>query len=114
MERSDCHNHVLAELRRLLLGLDGRPKPLGGEGTQERVVVEDVRMEDYPEGEMVIVLYRGLLRPECLFGWGMEAQGAEEQEIWTTIVWANFCEHVIGSPRGLPAECRQEGITWMG
>ena len=50
MERSDYHNHVLAELRRLLLGLDGRPKALGGEGTQERVVVEDVRMEDYPEG----------------------------------------------------------------
>jgi len=73
MERSDYHNHVLAELRRLLLGPGGRPKPLGSEGSEERVVVEDVRMEDYPEGEMLIVLYRDLLRPKCLFGWGMDA-----------------------------------------
>jgi len=114
MERSDYHRHVLSELRQLLLGPHGRPKPLGNEGTEERVVVEDVRMENYPAGEIVIVLYRELLRPECLFGWSMETQEAEEKEIWTRIVWANFLEHVIGSTHGLPAECSKEGITWTG
>ena len=114
MGRSDYQKRVLAGLRRLLLDPDGGPKRLGPEGTGERVMVEDARIEDYLEGEMVIVLYRDLLRPECLFGWKMEAQQDEDPEIWTTLVWANFCEHVIGTPYGLPAECREEGITWTG
>ncbi len=64
---------------------------------------------------MVVVLYRDLRRPERLFGWRMEATEAEDEpEIWTTIVWANFREHVIGTPHGLPAECSDGGITWTG
>ena len=78
-------------------------------------MVEDVRIEYCSDGQaVIIVLYRDLRRPECLFGWSREAREAEEPEIWTTIVWANFHEHVIGSPYGLPAECRQEGIIWTG
>jgi hypothetical protein len=38
----------------------------------------------------------------------------DEPEIWATTVWANFLEHVIGAPHGLPAECSEEGITWTG
>jgi hypothetical protein len=78
-------------------------------------VVEEVRLEG-PSGEgMVAVLYRDLRRPECLFGWRMEATGPEyEPDIWATIVCANFLEHVIGTPHGLPAECSGEGITWTG
>jgi hypothetical protein len=72
-------------------------------------------MECCSDGQaVIIVLYRDLRRPECLFGWSREAQEAEEPEIWTTIVWANFHEHVIGSPYGLPAECRKEGNMWTG
>jgi hypothetical protein len=85
------------------------------EGTAKHVVVEDVRMECCSDGQaMITVQYRDLRRSECLLGWSREVQEAEEPEIWTTIVWANFHEHVIGSPYGLPAECRKEGIMWTG
>ena len=114
MERSEYQARVVGELRRLLLDLDGRAKTLD-EGTGSRVVVEEVRLEDSSGGGIVVMLYRDHRRPECLFGWRMEAMEAEnEPELWTTIVWANFIEHVIGTPYGLPAECSEEGITWTG
>jgi hypothetical protein len=115
MERSEYQAQVVGELRRLLLDPDGRPKPLGREGTASRVVVEEVSVKDFSDGGAVVVLYRDLRRPECLFGWCMEALEPEvEPDIWTTIVWANFQEHVIGTPYGLPAGCSDEGITWTG
>jgi hypothetical protein len=113
MEQSGYQARVVGELRRLLLGLDGCPKTLDWEGTGSRVVVEEVRLEDTSNEGMVVVLYRDLRRPECLFGWRMGAiEPEEDQEIWTTIVWANFNEHVIATPYGLPVECSEEGITW--
>ena len=113
MERSEYQARILRELRQRLLDPDGRAKTLDREGTGSRVVVEEVRLEG-PSGEgMVVVLYRDLRRPECLFGWRMEAMEPEyEPDIWATIVWANFQEYVIGTPYGLPAECSDEGITW--
>jgi hypothetical protein len=45
----------------------------------------------------------------------MEAMEPEDEpDIWATIVWANFLEHVIGTPHGLPAGYSEEGITWTG
>ena len=114
MERSEYQARVVGELRRLLLDFDGRAKPLD-EGTGSPVVVEEVRLEDSSDEGRVVVLYRDHRRSECLFGWRMEAMEAEnEPELWTTIVWANFIEHVIGTPYGLPAKCSDEGITWTG
>ena len=76
-------------------------------------MVEEVRLEDSSNEGMVVVLYRDLRRPERLFGWRMGAiEPEEDQEMWTMMVWANFQEHVIGTPYGLPAECSEEGITW--
>ncbi len=82
------------------------------------MVVEDVRLEDSSE-EMVVVLYRDLKRPGCHFGWRMEATVPKEEpemepELWMTIVWTNFIEHVISTPYGLPAKRSEEGITWTG
>ena len=115
MERSEYQARVIGELRWLLLDLDGRAKTLDRESTRSRIVVEDVRLEGSSGEGMVVVLYRDHRRPECLFGWRMETMEAEnEPELWTTIVWANFIEHVIGTPYGLPAECSDEGITWTG
>ena len=113
MERSEYQARMLGELRRRLLDPDGRAKTLDREGTGSRVVVEEVRPEG-PSGEgMVAVLYRDLRRPECLFGWRIEAMEPEDEpDIWATIVWANFLEHVTGTPHGLPAGCSEEGITW--
>ena len=119
MERDEYQARILGVLRWRLLGLDGRAKTLDREGAGSRIVVEEVRLEG-PSGEgsdeeMVAVLYRDLRRPECLFGWSMEAMEPEnEPEIWATIVWANFPEHVIGTPHGLSAECSEDGITWTG
>ena len=96
-----------------MLDLDGRAKTLDRD-TGSRIVVEEVRLEDSSDEAMVVVLYREHRRPECLFGWRMEAMEAMEPELWTTIVWANFIEHVIGTPYGLPAKCSEEGITWTG
>jgi hypothetical protein len=114
MDRNEYQTQVVGELRQLLLDPNGRPRPLEREGTASRVVVVEVRLEDSSlEGVVVVVLYRDLHRPECLFGWRMEAMEPEnEPDVWTTIVWANFQEHVIGTPYGLPAECSEEGITW--
>jgi hypothetical protein len=115
MERGEYQARVLGELRWRLLDSDGRAKTLDREGTGSRVVVEEVRLGDPSDGGMVVVLYRDLRRPECLFGWRMEAMEPEDEtEIWATIVWANFLEHVIGTPHGLPAECSGKGITWTG
>ena len=115
MERDEYQARILGVLRWRLLGPDGRAKTLDREGTGSRVVVEEVRLEG-PSGEgTVAVLYRDLRWPECLFGWRMEAMEPEyEPDIWATIVCANFLEHVIGTPHGLPAECSGEGITWTG
>jgi hypothetical protein len=115
MGRGEYQARILGELRRRLLDPDGRAKTLDREGTGSRVVVEEVRLEGHSGEGMVAVLYRDLRRPECLFGWRMGAMEPEyEPEIWATIVWANFLEHVIGTPHGLPAECSGEGITWTG
>ena len=38
----------------------------------------------------------------------------EDQEIRTTIVWADFKEHVIVTPYGLAAECSEGKIFGLG
>ena len=113
MERDEYQARVVGDLRRILLDHDGRAKTLDREGTGSRVVVEEVRLEGSPGEGMVAVMYRDLHRSECLFGWRMEAMEPEDEpEIWATIVWANFLEHVIGTSHGLPAGCSEDGITW--
>ncbi len=115
MEPSEYRALVVGELRRRLLDPDGGAKTPGREDPEGRVVVEEVRLGDPPNEGMVVVLYRDVRRPGCLFGWRMEAvEPEDEPEIWTTVVWANFREHVIGTPHGLPAKCSEEGITWTG
>ena len=115
MERGEYQTRTLGRCAGACSTPTGGPRTLDREGTGSRVVVEEVRLEG-PSGEgMVAVLYRDLRRPECLFGWRMEAMKPEyEPDIWATIVCANFLEHVIGTPHGLPAECSGEGITWTG
>lgn len=63
--------------------------------------------------DTISILYRGSRRPDCLLGWRMEAYSAEDDpRIWTTIGGANFMEHVVGTPFGLPEDCDPAGITW--
>jgi len=73
MGRSEYQARVVGELRRRLFDPDGRARTLDREGTGSRVVVEEVGQEDSSDEGMVVVLYRDLRRPECLFGWRMGA-----------------------------------------
>lgn len=123
MERVEYERQVVEGLQKLLLGPDGQAKQLASEGTGVRVVVEEVRLDTSSAvGSAAVVLYRDLERPKCLFGWRMEAMAPTsggdpyrpDPEIWTTVLWANFGEHVIGTPYGLPGDCSSEGITWTG
>ena len=123
MERKDYQERVLRGLRRWLLGPEGGPGRLRDEGTGAWVLIEEVRL--FASGEAageIVVFYRDLERPGCLFGWRMEAvepvaqdgSPPSDPESWTTVVGANFAEHVIGTPRGLPEGCSPEGVTWTG
>lgn len=121
MNTTDYENEVLADLRKTLLE-SGQQTGAHHEGSSEqRVVVEEVRLETSSTGpNMISVLYRDLRRPECLFGWRREAVEPTSPTgvsslgpgLWASIAWANFWEHVEGSPEGLPADCSQDAITW--
>jgi hypothetical protein len=118
---TDYENRVLTGLRRALIN-SGQQRGAQYEGSSEqRVVVEEVRLETSSTGpNMISILYRDRRRPECLFGWQREAVEPTSStdvsplgpELWTTITYANFTEHVEGSPDGLPADCLQDEITW--
>lgn len=121
MDTVEYETTVLADLRKTLLS-SWRQEGAQYEGsTEQRVLVEEVRLETASTGpNMISILYRDRRRPECLFGWQVEAVEPTSPtdvsslgpELWTTIIWANFTEYVEGSPDGLPDDCLQDGITW--
>jgi hypothetical protein len=123
--RTAYERHLIKELSKQLLGPEGQALRLGEEGTASRVLGEEVLLDaSSPEASEVVILYRDLQRPACRFGWRMDAVEwtspdrdpllVSDPDIWTTIMWANFREHIIGSPRGLPKSCLPERITWTG
>ena len=130
MDRAEYKRRVEEELSALLLGPGRTARVLDQEegSRRSRVRVEEVRLDAYGADEdTVVVLYRHLSHPECLFGYRMEvteltSSGDDPSEIkpefgpeiWTTIVWANFQEHVYGSLPGLPEDCNPDCIKWTG
>ena len=79
------------------------------------VRVEDVRIKPSTEGRAVVILFRDLNRPECLFGyaWDHLETMADDAEIDATIAWANWEEEIYAAGYGLPKECSPEGINWI-
>jgi hypothetical protein len=68
----------------------------------------------------VVNLWRNLDRPECVFGFDMEAVEWHEPgydphvldpNIWVTKVSANFRERIMS--QALPEECSPGEITWV-
>ena len=115
----DYEKRVLEGVRKALLNPECGP----GELDEERFAVEEVRMDpSATDPRMIVILYRDRSRPKCLFGYRVEAMEPAEwyadgsspmgSELWTTIVWANFREYVVGTPYGLPKDCSPEGINW--
>jgi len=85
---------------------------------EERVFVEDVRLDAAGPEHALIVLLRDGSRPGCLFGWrwpmGPEWSDASLEDPYfpAMIATANLGESLIGGP-GLPRECDPETITWF-
>ena len=104
------HQHV----REQLLRRPDRVEP----SLTRRAQVEDVRLgsESNPD---VVVLFRARERPECLFGFRMEARSPPDDEAhgippktWAAIIVTNFEESVIThSFRG--AHCRPDEVVWI-
>lgn len=121
MSKAEYEQKVLQDVREVLLGQQRRGGTPTEGSLQQRITVEEVRLDAFSAGPgMIVVLYRDRRRPECLFGWQREASEpteAEESfipdpEIQATVVLANFEEHIIGSPRGLPEDCSPGDVNW--
>lgn len=113
---------VLAWLRHELLEQD----PHLGQG-EKRIVVDEVRLEQgRPEGDMVVILFREVRRPQCIFGFRMElhepgrpvlntldGREIEDPDSWANVIFANFQERIEAADMGLPEDCDPAGITWV-
>jgi hypothetical protein len=80
-----------------------------------RIRVEDVRIDTFKGERDVVILFRDLDRPECLFGfaWGLMGVLEDDEYFDATICWANFDETLYAADLGLPEECSPEGINWV-
>ena len=93
-----------------------------------RIHVEDVRLETLETKRLIVILFRDLDRPKCLFGYARNTleepdildsfknyfyslKGAAE--VYATIIWANWHEKIHAGRYGLPEECSPEGINWI-
>ncbi len=114
---------VLQWVRREL----GAYPPAGPSG--KGILVEDVHLEQgEPEGEDIVILFREVQRPHCLFGFRMVArEPVEPEQQWKeeedpegrapighgTVIYGNLMEHIQAADMGLPDECDPDGITWI-
>ncbi len=113
MNKTDYEQQVLRKVQRSLAD---------DESLARKITVEEARLETSSTGPgMIVVLYRDLKRPECLFGWRREALEPTRPgepfpiigpEIHATIVSANFGEYIEGTPHGLPEDCSPDGVNW--
>lgn len=102
-----------------------------GQGSK-RILVKEVYLEKGGGyGDNVIILFREVSRPPCLFGYRTEAcepppthqpdwkwderndpQG-EGPQVSAEMIFANLQERVEASDMGLPEDCKPEQITWI-
>lgn len=115
--------HVLVWLQQKL----GKYPPTEPNG--KSIIIEDVRLEKGESGgDDVVIVFRAVGRPHCLFGFRMlarepvvpELQGkeSEDPEELTPIaqgwvIYANLMERIQAADMGLPKDCATEGITWL-
>ncbi len=130
MQTTEYERIVLWELRQILLEPGGQAENLERRGgTHEGVRVEEVRLDESGPEHEIVVLFRDLGRPKCLFGYRIEA--LETPDIlregsnpyldpssaprgWAENVWVLFEEEVFAFGRGLPNDRSPEGVTWVG
>ncbi len=129
MQTAEYERIVLQELRHILMHPAGQAENLKRRGaTHEGVRVEGVRLDESGPEHEIVVLFRDLGRPGCLFGYRIEAletpdvlhersnpyrNPASAPRAWAENVWALFEEEVFASGYGLPKDCSPEGIMWI-
>lgn len=124
--RAQYEDTVLRELTKVLL--DPKKQAERIEGEQPRIRVEDVRLDTSEAEHSIAILFRDLDRPECLFGYDVDAMPDPDDlgddkaafanwkdaaEFYATIIWANWEETIYAFDSGLPKECSSEGINWL-
>jgi hypothetical protein len=91
-----------------------------GQG-DKRISIEDVHLEKGErEGDTVVILFREVRRPRCVFGFRMETREPgipptpdESPEGWGEVIFANLQERIEAVDMGLPEDCDSNSITWI-
>ncbi|HEV2744362.1 MAG TPA: hypothetical protein VGV91_14500 [Rubrobacter sp.] len=121
---------MLEGLHRMLIepGSQAANFALRGE-THDGVRVERIYLDESGPEHEIEILFRDLGRPDCLFGYGIEAVETPEvlseargshtdlpsaAQMWAENVFVLFEEEVFASGCGLPRDCSSEAITWVG
>ncbi len=121
---------MLEGLHRILIepGSQAANLALRGE-THDGVRVERINLDESGPEHEIAILFRDLGRPDCLFGYRIEAVETPDAlneaashhtdlssatQVWAENVWVLFEEEVFASGYGLPRKCSRESITWVG
>lgn len=118
---------VLFWLRKILMEND----PHIGSG-KKQITVDEVRLEPGEPEDQVVILFREVARPYCLFGYrapareDIDPQVTEEQrkawydpegmgpQVHADIIANGWLrEHIEAADMGLPANCDPHNITWI-
>ena len=97
--------------------------------THDGVRVENIYLDESGPGHETAILFRDLGRPDCLFGYRVEAVETpgvlneatsphtdltSAAQMWAENVWVLFEEEVFACGCGLPRDCSREAVTWIG
>lgn len=81
--------------------------------------IEEIRLDTSGTDPMIVVLFRNLEYPECIFGRSMDAvepvpvnEEPMDREIWNSVLWANFME-VMFSERVRQRQDCSNGVIWV-
>ena len=121
---------MLEGLHRILIDPGSQVANLACRGeTHGGVRVEGIHLDESGPEHEIAILFRDLDRPECLFGYRIEAVEdpdvlneatshhtdlSSAAQMWAENVWILFEEEVFASGCGLPRDCSREAITWVG
>ena len=113
----------------MLIGPGGQAANLAHRGeTHGGVRVERVYQDDSGPEHEIAILFRDLDRPDCPFGYRIEAVETPEvlhgstspytdlpsaAQVWAEIEWVLFEEEVFAVGRGLPRDCSPGVVTWI-
>ena len=127
MRTAEYERAVLEELHRILIEPGSQAANLARRGeTHGGVRVERVYLDE-SEHEIAI-LFRDLDRPDCPFGYRIEAVETPDvlneatnpytdlssaAQVWAENVWVLFEEEVFAIGCGLPRGCSPEAVTWI-